>query len=244
MPPRASKEDARLHAYASTGVAIVIAGMFLGGWASNRAAGANADGYDLEDMEVIEASIAYRSPTPQQKQPQKKKRAPDPETKPEGVSHDETKAPDPKPDDKPATKPGETDPDWQKFKRNNTDDDDLDVGKAVDDPGPYDPNATPGWANEDKGDPYFQKLVGQLREGWEYPEILNGAGVPVVCFHLERDGTISDTLFKEKSGNDALDDSVERALKLFEKTRKDEPPAVPDHLLKYTSRPICVRLTL
>jgi hypothetical protein len=239
MPPRKS-DDAGLHAWASTGLAIVIAGMVGGGFAS-RGLGSRSDGpdIDLDEMEAIEASIAYKKAAPE-KQPQKKKRAPEPDVKPEGVSHDETKPIEPKKDE-PAKKPDETDPDWKKFQRDNQDDENLDVGKPVDDPGVFDPNAPVGWAEETKGDPYFQQLIADLREGWDYPQILQAEGVPVGCMRIEKDGSVSDTKFEKQSGNSELDDSVERALKALEKKRKNNPPPVPEHLLKHTTRWICFK---
>jgi len=236
MPPRQS--DADLHAWASVGLALVIGGLIAGGWATLPAtSGSNGPDVNLDDMEAIEASIAYKKAAPE-KQPQKKMRAPDPEVTPEGVSRDENKLPEPpKPDEQ--KKSDETSPDWKKFQRN--DNEDLDVGKPVDDPGVFDPNAPPGWADETKGDPYFQQLIAELREGWEYPEMLKAEGVPVGCMRLERNGSVSDTLFKQKSGNDELDDSVERALKVLEKKRKKDPPPVPEHLLKHTTRWICFK---
>src|SRR5687768_14318587 len=126
MPPRRD-EDARLHAWASTGLAIVVAAL-AGGvyWVDHASASRDRGaGINLDEMEAIEASIAYRKATPQ-KQPQKKKRAPEPEVKPEGVSRDETKQVEPKKDE-PSKKPDETDPDWKKFQRDNQDDEELDV---------------------------------------------------------------------------------------------------------------------
>jgi len=238
MRPHRS-DDARLHAWASTGLAIVIVALVGGGWATSRVgAGRSGPDVNLDEMEAIEASIAYKKAAPE-KQPQKKKRAPDPVVDPLGVSRDADKPVEDKPDE-PKSKPEETDPDWKKFQRDN-EDEDLDVGKPVDDPGVFDPNAPPGWADETKGDPYFQKLLADLRDGWEYPEMLSATGVPVGCMRLERDGSVSDTLFKQQSGNSELDDSVERALKALEKKRKKDPPPVPEHLLKHTTRWICFK---
>jgi hypothetical protein len=235
MRPR-QEDNAGLHGLASAGLAVVVfvcaGGLYVQrGWAQDK-----PEGPAIEDLEVIEASIAYKKAEPQ-KQPQKKKRAAE-EKKVEGVSRDETKVPEEKKDE-PKSKIDDEDP-LEKYRRENQDED-LDVGKVVDDPGVFDPDAPIGWAEETKGDPYFQKLIQQLREGWEYPELLQAEGVPVGCMRLERDGRVSDTLFKEKSGNAELDDSVERALKTLEKVRKDDPPAVPEHLLKHTTRWICFK---
>jgi hypothetical protein len=235
MRPR-DEDNRSLHVWASVGLAIVLFGgsgglYYQRSWASNGA----PEGPALEDLEVIEASIAYKKAEPQ-KQPQKKRRAAE-DKKVEGVSRDETKVPEKK--DEPKSKIDDDDP-LAKFRRDNQDEE-LEVGKVVDDPGVFDPDAPIGWAEETKGDPYFRELIKQLRDGWEYPEILQAEGVPVGCMRLERDGRVSDTLFKQKSGNPDLDDSVERALKALEKLRKDDPPAVPEHLLKHTTRWICFK---
>ena len=235
MRPR-QEDNGGLHGLASAGLAIVVFVAAGGLYYQRSWAGSNKPaGPALEDLEVIEASIAYKKAEPQ-KQPQKKKRAAE-EKILEGVSRDENKIPEKK--DEPKSKIDDDDP-LKDIRRPNTDED-LDVGKVVDDPGVFDPDAKPGWAEETKGDPYFQQLLQQLRDGWEYPELLQAQGVPVGCMRLERDGRVTDTLFKEKSGNAELDDSVERALKNLEKVRKDDPPAVPDHLLKHTTRWLCFK---
>ena len=81
-----------------------------------------------------------------------------------------------------------------------------------------------------------------LREGWEYPEILSDVGVPVACIRLAADGKILDTNFRERSNNAELDDSVERALAALKKKRGQEPVPVPTHLLKWTTKWTCFRL--
>lgn len=234
---RRDEHNGSLHAWAATGAAIVTivcsGGLYYQkGWAAS-----GPKGPALEDLEVIEASIAYKKAEPE-KQPQKKKRAPV-EKKVEGVSRDEKKEPVEDEKDEPKAKPDDVDP-LKDFRRENTDED-LDIGKPVDDPGVFDPDAPIGWAEETKGDPYFRELIKQLRDGWSYPELLGADGVPVGCMRLERDGRVSDTLFKQQSGNAELDDSVERALKALEKARKDDPPPVPSHLLKHTTRWICFK---
>lgn len=102
-----------------------------------------------------------------------------------------------------------------------------------------------GFAEENKGDPYFRALVGQLREGWEFPTIAKGEGEPVGCFQISAEGRIVKTLFKERSGAADLDQSVERAMEKLKKARDDEPLAVPSHLLAAaTTRWICFRFKL
>ncbi|MBP6633328.1 MAG: TonB C-terminal domain-containing protein [Kofleriaceae bacterium] len=226
---------------------------------------ANDDGGDrdagpnLDEMEAIEATLAYKKVTPP-KLPQKDKQAPTPKVE-EGVSTDANKVAqvcktdgecgagkvcrggtcvrDPNAKIDPASK----DIDLTKFMRPG--DPDSEVGTPTEpDVGQFD-GSEHGFAEESKGDPYFQKLVGDLRAGWEYPEISKGEGVPVGCFHLTADGKVADTKFKEKSGNAELDDSVERAIAALAKARNQDPIPVPTHLLKTaTTRWICFRFSL
>jgi hypothetical protein len=202
-------------------------------------------GPNLAEMEAIEASLAYKKSDPTKKQPQKKFRAPEPEEKPEGVSRDETKTPLP-PEDKKEDKrkPDESFEDqYKKFQRDN-DDEDLEVGKPTDDVGEFDGSKF-GWAEESKGDPYFQAMTGELHSGWSFPEILAGTGQPGVCVRMSPDGKVIDTLFKEKSGDNSLDDSVERALAEFKQRRNQAPVPVPTHLLRAaTTGWICFRFKL
>jgi hypothetical protein len=237
------RSNGGLHAVASTILAVVAAGMTFGVWyQAHAAASSGKKGPDLDDMEAIEASLAYKKPDAP-KQPQKPKVAPEPEVKPEGVSHDEKKKPDEvKKPDEPVKKPSETDP-LAKYHRHNTDDDE-EVGKPTDpDVGAFDGSEF-GFATETKGDPYFQSLVADLLKDWEYPKLLSDAGEPVECLRLEPTGKISDTLFKTKSGNAELDDSVEQQVKALVKKRDEDPRPVPDHLLKQTMRWICIKFTV
>lgn len=258
-----SEHNGRLHAIAGTGLGFVVLAMVLGGWMTTRREAIDCDvqpwrgtmrwkvpkcidkGPALEDLEAIEASIAYSTPKPPEKQPQKKKQAPPPEAKPDSFDDDASRKPVDKPEEKkdePVKKPDENLDDlYKKLQDRRQDEDDLEYGKPVDDPGTFDPDAPVGWATETKGDPYFQKLTADLRAGWKLPQIAKDDGVPVGCIRLEADGRISETLFKTRSGKDELDDSVERALDAIEKLRSDQPKLVPSHLLKYTTRWICFK---
>jgi hypothetical protein len=160
--------------------------------------------------------------------------------KPAGLSNDDQKKPvPPKPDD--AKKPAPSAEDlYKKFKRN---DDDLPEGKPTDDNiGAFD-GSEYGFAEESRGDPYFQKLVADLLEGWDYPEILgDDTGVPVGCLHLDASGKIVETKFREKSGKAELDDSIERQLSAIKKLRSSNPVPVPVHLLKAaTTKWVCFK---
>lgn len=199
-------------------------------------------GPNLDELEAIEATLAYKAAAPP-KQPQKKFQAPPETAKPEGVSRDETKKPEEKPKepDKPPPPPKQNlDDAFEKLKQQRQTDDPI--GKPSDEEvGEFDGSKF-GFAEVSSGDPYFQKLVGDLLSGWEYPEILQDSGVPVGCLRLSADGKIQDTLFKQKSDNSELNDSVERALKTVEKLRNQSPSPVPTHLLKAaTTKWVCFK---
>lgn len=92
------------------------------------------------------------------------------------------------------------------------------------------------------GDPFFQKLKGDLITGWEYPAILNDGGATTGCLHLNADGTIPEVVMKEPSGIAELDDSVERQLQRLAKLRNEDPIPVPSHLLAAaTTRWVCFK---
>jgi len=235
--------NANQHLVASVGTFLVTAALSFGATIQFDACAVFAqadDGPNLAEMEAIEASLAVKE-TPS-KQPQKPKRAPVPEVKPEGMSTDADRPPVPPKEDK-AKKPDEDfSKQYEKFKR--TDDDELEPGKPTEEVGSFDGSEF-GFAEENKGDPFFQKLIADLVAIWEYPKILEGSGVPVGCMRLGADGKIIDINFKEKSGDAALDDSVERALATLKKDRNQDPRPVPTHLLKVaTTRWTCFRFKL
>jgi hypothetical protein len=216
-----------MHIIAAVGATVISAALVATPlvWAAKPPAN---DGPSLVDMEAIEASLAYKAAEPP-KQPQKKFRAPDP-VKDEGVSRDAAKKPDPKPEDpKKKSDPKDLQSEFEKLKNQRNQDDP--VGKPSEEIGSFDGSKF-GFAEESKGDPYFQKLVGDLLEGWEFPEILRNSGLPVGCLRLSAEGKIQDTFFKEKSDNLELNDSVERALSAVKKLRNERPEPVPTHLLK------------
>lgn len=232
-----SMRDRDMHAIAvccalALTAAIVVPAVSFG------SAGAAAS--NLGEMETIEASLAYKKAS--KSQPQKQFRPPPPPEEATGLSHDETKAPTPPDPTKKAPPPTDdkiNPADYKKFART---DDDMPVGNPSDEAvGAFD-GSEYGFAEETRGDPYFQKLVADLVHGWEYPEILADTGTPVGCLHLEASGKIAETKFKEKSGTAELDDSVERALAAIKKLRNDEPVAVPPHLLRAaTTKWICFK---
>lgn len=237
-----SLRDNELHAVAGGGVTVLVGVMavllVVSGRSGCAGGNANAEPNPLEDMEAIEASIAYKKAPA--KQPQKKTRTPEPEKKAEGVSRDETKKPDEqkkKPEDaKPVTNPKDAIPD-----RKPKDEDLPENQKPVTDVGEFN-DSTRGFAETTSGDPFFRELAADFHENWEFPKILSATASAAGCLHILADGTIKKTKVDPKSGDDALDDSVERALKKMEKLRNGKPVAVPTHLLKQaTTRWICFK---
>jgi len=223
---------------------------------------------ELEDMEAIEASLAIRK-TPK-KQPQKKLRQPDPIVKQEGVSRNENKVLDKQCCTsaadctsaklpmgttcgegltcernrciKPKSDKTHDDKDLVAKIPDRREKDDLQVNdKPVTDVGEFNDNVR-GFAETTSGHPFFQGLAADFHENWEFPKILSASGTAAGCLHILGDGTIKKTKLDPKSGDDALDDSIERALKKIEKLRNSKPEPVPTELLKQaTTRWICFK---
>lgn len=197
----------------------------------------------LRDLVTIEASLARKSAKPHQ--PVKEAKAPD-VAKPEGVSHDETKPPpDKKPDDKKPAKKDEP-PDISKFKHAS---DDHRIGvlgidgrgdEPTTDIGQFD-GSEKGFAPITAGNPYWQQFVADFHQVWEIPQLSQVSGAAVGCFHLEPDGKITAVKFDTPSGDDTLDDSVQRAMKATQKARNDKPQPVPTEQLRYIKRWVCFR---
>jgi hypothetical protein len=195
----------------------------------------------LDDMESIEASLAYKKPNAP-KQPQKVKQAPNPEVKPEGVSRDENKKVDEKkPEDKKdeKKKPDEKVDPLAKYRRDQ--DPDTDVGKESEAVGAFDGSQF-GMGDVTKGDPYFQKLVADLE--WSAPELAKaGAESPVGCIQLTKEGKIPQTTFKVQGDGD-LQPLAENAVKELKKKRNENPEEVPTHLLRaLTTKWVCFKFT-
>ena len=203
---------------------------------------ASADeGPPLDNMESIEASLAYKKPNAP-KQPQKPKQAPNPEVKPEGVSHDENKKVDEtkKPPEDKKDKPSKNTDPLAKFRR--TEDDDNEIGKPNEQVGAFDGSEF-GIGDVTKGDPYFQRLVVDL--AWSSPELAkSGATAPVGCIHMTADGKIPETKFQVK-GDDDIATLAESALKDLKQKRNEHPEEVPTHLLKQlTTKWVCFKFTV
>jgi hypothetical protein len=204
-------------------------------WFTKAAA---SEGPILKEQEVIEATIAYRK-TPQ-KQPVKLT-APTPTVKPEGVSHDENKKVEEKKDDKkpPEAKPDPNNP-FGKFTRP-----DQETGPEVR-PTEGDFNGSEkGFAPETKGDPFFGRLRADMN--FQFPEIAKAQSIPIGCIHLQPDGRIQGISFDPpigQKGDDDLQTAAEAALKQLQKTRDQNPEAVPTHLLSITSKWLCFKFSV
>lgn len=237
--------DGALHAWSAAGVTLLVALVGGGGYYANASSqGGPPPRPPLAELEAMEVALAMKSEAPPKKLPDKPKQAPPPEVKVEGASRDPDRPVEPEKDKKKEeTKPPPKDLDEQMRKLREQrlrDDEDAEFGKPPPDQGTFD-GSKYGWATESKGDPYLQKLVGDLLSCWTYPRGLAEEGEPVGCMRLDPDGRITDTLFRTKSGNPDLDQSVERALKQLKELRNENPVAVPSQTLPATRKWICFK---
>lgn len=232
-----SLTNATLHGLAFAGTLIVGSGLFGALVYASRPAQA-AHEPPLKDMITMEAALARKSV--KQKQPVKELKTPEPPAKPEGVSRDENKPVEPKKDDKkPARKPDER-YDISRYLRPSPDDSQSGKPAAAD--GQFD-GSEKGFAPLNTGDPYWANLVADFRQVWELPAVLKVSGTPVGCFHIAPDGKIVNTRFDTPSGDETLDDSVQRALKATQKARNDKPQPVPTTQLGAIRKWVCFRFT-
>jgi outer membrane biosynthesis protein TonB len=194
----------------------------------------------LKEMITIEASLARKATKP--KQPVKELKAPEPEVKPEGVSRDENKKPvePPKKDDKKPTPPKKPDEKFDISKFNHPTDPEQPGATPTTNIGQFD-GSEKGFAPLNAGNPYWQNLVADFHQVWELPTISKVDGAAVGCFHIEPDGKIVATKFDTHSGDDTLDDSVQRAMKATQKARNDKPQPVPTEQLGVIRKWVCFR---
>jgi len=239
-----SMEEGQMHAIAGASTVVLTAAMclpFILPLFFSQCAGEDIALAPLEEMEVIEASLAMRKNSKKQAQPQKDMQPPDPTKKPDGVSRDENKkVDDKKPDEKKPDEKSDQPIDLNQFKRP---DGETTPGPITE---PFNPNESTEIGNdtETRGDPYFGRLKTEMDNRFRVPEIAKNdaaAQPPVGCFHLLPDGTIaSDTKFKQEGVGD-VQLAAETALKDFVGAINRKPTPVPEHLLKYTSRFICFK---
>lgn len=195
----------------------------------------------LGQMTMIEASLAYKSS--KATQPQKKFRSPDPVKKAEGVSHDENKKVDKKPEDKDKKPPKKDDTDpFAKYKHPNDENQNDPVG-PVTMPKVGDLNGSiNGNAAVSTGDPYFAQLLADMN--FQAPTIAkSGDAPPIGCFALQPDGKIRDYTF-QRSTNDDVQLAAEAALKRLKQIRDEKPQEVPTRLLRLTGHYICFTFNL
>jgi hypothetical protein len=194
----------------------------------------------LGKMTMIEAWVAYKRSS--SKQPQKHFKAADPVQKPQGVSHDENKHVDKKPDDKDQKPPKKNDTDpFAKFKHPNDNSDDPVGPVTMPQVGDLSGSIN-GNAEASKGDPYFGSLLADMQ--FQAPTIAKtGDDVPIGCFLLQPDGRIRDFLFKKTTNNDTQL-AAEAALKRLKKARDEKPQEVPTRLLRLAGQYICISFNL
>jgi outer membrane biosynthesis protein TonB len=233
-----SFNNGQLHGFAFAGTIVLAGSLFGTTLYLTEAAGAPHEP-QLKEMVTIEASLARKSE--KRKQPQKELKAPAPAVKPEGVSRDENKQPlDKKPeDDKKPPKPDDKPIDISKFKH-ASDDDPQPGAKPTTVIGQFD-GSEKGFAPLNAGNPYWQHLVADFHQVWEIPTISKVNGAAVGCFHIEPDGKIAATKFDAPSGDETLDDSVQRAMKATQKARNDKPQPVPTEQLGVIKKWVCFR---
>jgi outer membrane biosynthesis protein TonB len=230
-----SFSNSQMHGVALVGT-LVLSGALFGGTLYLTEAAETSHEPQLKEMMTIEASLARKSE--KKRQPQKERKTPEPLVKPEGVSRDEHKKPlDTPPDDKKRAKPDEP-IDISRFKRPS--DDEPQSGAPTTDIGQFD-GSEKGFAPINAGNPYWQHLVADFHQVWEIPQISKVNGIAVGCFHIEPDGKIAATKFDTPSGDETLDDSVQRAMKATQKARNDKPQPVPTEQLGVIKKWVCFR---
>jgi outer membrane biosynthesis protein TonB len=231
-----SLNNSQLHGYALVGT-IVFTGALFGGTLYLAHPAEASQVPPLKEMMTIEASLARKAE--KKVQPQKELKTPEPPAKPEGVSRDENKKP---PEKKPEEKkpPKDDKPiDISKFKR-PTDDEAQPGAKPTTDIGQFD-GSEKGFAPLNAGNPYWQHLVADFHQVWEIPQISKVNGAAVGCIHIEPDGKIVALKFDTPSGDETLDDSVQRAMKATQKVRNEKPQPVPTEQLGVIKKWVCFR---
>jgi outer membrane biosynthesis protein TonB len=235
-----SLNNSQMHGAALVATIVVASGLFVVTFYAAQTVEVPREP-PLKEMITIEASLARKSV--KQKQPVKEAKPPEPPVKPEGVSREENKKPvePPKKDDKkPPKKPDKDDKlDITKFPHPN-DDEPQRGAKPTTETGQFD-GSEKGFAPLNAGNPYWQDLVAEFHQVWELPTISKVTGAAVGCFHIEPDGKIVGTRFDTKSGDDTLDDSVQRAMKATQKARNDKPQPVPTEQLGVIRKWVCFR---
>lgn len=228
--------DTEMHVVSVLGAGVIAAVLFVPAMVLSN--GGGEEGPQLKDMQVIEATIAYRK-TPQ-KQPQKQVKQVE-EVKPEGVSRDENKKVEEKKKDdkKPEAKPDDKNP-FGKYTRTGED-----TGAPTTKPEGDFNGSEKGFAPTSKGDPFLGRLRADMN--FQFPEIAKATSIPVGCIHIQPDGKIVDTTFNPpigQKGDDDLQTAAEAALKELVKVRRANPEPVPSHLLGITTQWLCFKFSV
>jgi TonB C terminal len=91
------------------------------------------------------------------------------------------------------------------------------------------------------GEVYWRNLVAEVHRVWDTPTISKVNRAAVGCFHISPNGKIAATKLDEHSGNDALDESIQRAMTSVQTARNDHPQPVPIEQLDVIKKWICFR---
>jgi len=229
-----SFNNAQLHGLALVGTFVLTGALFGGTLYLTEAAGGPHEP-ELKEMVAIEASLARKSVKKQQ--PQKELKTPEPPVKPEGVSRDENRKPLDKPKDDKKPKPDDKPLDISRFKH-PSDDDPQPGAQPTTDIGQFD-GSEKGFAPLNAGNPYWGSLKADLEP--QIPSISKVKGAAVACLHIEPDGRIPTTKFDVSSGDEILDDAVQRAMKATQKARNDKPQPVPTEQLGVIKKWVCFK---
>lgn len=232
-----SLNNGQLHGFAFLGT-LVLTGSLTGATVLLAEAAGTKQEPPLKELVTIEASLARKSE--KKKQPQKVLKEPEPPVKPEGVSRDETKKPiEKKPEEH--KKPPKPDKPLDIKKFHHPSDEDAQPGAApTTDIGQFN-GSEKGFAPLNAGHPYWQNLNADFHRFWEIPQISKVNGAVVGCIHLEPSGKIASIKMETLSGDQILDDSVERALKKTQSARNDKPQPVPVEELVQIKKMVCFR---
>jgi len=231
-----SASNNQLHVFAFAGTIVLVGGLLVATVVLSQAATPPPPEPPLKQMVTIEASLARKAET--KTQPQKEAKAPEPPPKPEGVSHDENKAPvEPKKDEPKKPPPKQTDEKLDNKFHHASDDDS--VPGAVTNIGQFN-GSEKGFAPINAGHPYWQNLNADMHKFWNIPSISNVNGAATACLHITPEGKIAE-IKMERSGDEILDDSVERAVKQTQQLRNDKPQQVPTEELAQIKALVCFR---
>lgn len=223
-------------------ITLAIHGSVAAGLVAFTGWGQGDEGDERPPMIAIEASLAYKSPEKQPRQPQKR-RAPRPTAEPTEtkISRDETRKPEPQ-------KEKEEEDFAKQFedlkRQRQAAEEELEEGPAEPQQGGEFNGSERGFAEVSKGDPYMQELAGLVFAAWEVPSLETGEGTAIGCVRLGADGSIVDTRLWQETKNANIDRSVKLALRGAQEQRKPGEAPVPRHLLDATTRWTCFNFSV